>query len=128
VGKREEELSLLRRVTQKRKEAIAQEHPGIFAMEKIETDETLAMEYVLITLKKDGEVMGYEFIENPSTFLIEAKAKRYTDILKRGYYLGIVVPGQSRDRALALRSQFREKELMNPAFFVYDEYGDISRL
>lgn len=122
------ELTLLRTVTQKRKEAIVQEHPGILTREKVETDETLAMVYVVITLKKDGEVMGYEFIENASTFQIEAKAKRYTDILKEGHYLGIVVPGQSRDRALGLRSQFRDKELMNPAFFVYDEDGDVSRL
>jgi hypothetical protein len=128
VGKREEELALLRRVTQKRKEAIAQEHPAIFATEKIETDETLAMEYVVITLKQGGEVMGYEFIETASTFLTEGKAERYTDILKEGHYLGIVVPGQSRDRALGLRSRFRDKELMNPAFFVYDEDGNISRL
>jgi len=122
------ELTLLRMVTQKRKEAIAQEHPGISAWEKIETDETLGMEYAVITLKQGGEVMGYEFIENASTFLIEAKAKRYTDILKEGHYLGIVVPGQSRDRALGLRSQFRDKKLMNPAFFVYDENGNINRL
>jgi hypothetical protein len=128
VGKRVLELTLLRTVTQKRKEAIVQEHPGILAREKIETDETLVMVYVVITLKKGEEVMGYEFIENASTFMIEAKAKRYTDILKEGHYLGIVVPGQSRDRALGLRSQFRDKELMNPAFFVYDEYGDITGL
>ena len=126
MGKRECELTLLCEVAQKRKEAIAQENPGIFAREKIETDETLREEYVVVTLIKGKEVKGYEFIETASTFLIEVKAERYTDILKRGYYLGIVVPGQSRDRALMLRSQFQDKELMNPAFFVYDDDGNIN--
>ena len=128
MGKREWELTLLRRVAQKCKEGIALEHPGVFAGEKIETDETLAKEYIVLTLMKGGDVKGYEFIETGSTFLTEAKAERYMNILKRGYYLGIVVPGHARDRALVLRSRFRVKALTNPAFFVYDEYGDISRL
>jgi hypothetical protein len=128
VGKRECELTLLCELAQKRKEAIAQEHPGIFTREEIETDETLRTEYVVIKLIKDKEVNGFEFIETASTFLTEAKAKRYTDILKRSNYLGIVVPAHKRDRALVLRSQFRDKELMNPAFFIYDEGGDINPL
>jgi hypothetical protein len=128
VGKRECELTSLCKIAQKRKEEIAREHPEVFAREKIETDETLRMEYVVITLRKGGEVKGFEFIENASTFLIEAKAERYTDILKKRHYLGIVVPGQARDHIMVLRSQFRDKELMNPAFFVYDEYGNINRV
>ncbi len=126
MGKKECELTSLCKIAQKRKEEIAREYPEIFAREKIETDETLGMEYVVITLTKGGEVKGFEFIENASTFLTEAKAKRYTDILKRGYYLGIVAPAHARDRVLMLRSRFRDKELMNPAFFVYDEYGNIN--
>ncbi len=93
--------------------------------ERVEYDERLAKDYIVITLEKDGDVRGYDFIETASTFLTPGKAKRYTEILRKGQYLGIVVPGHSRDRALALRSQFRDKDLMNPTFFVYDQYGDI---
>jgi hypothetical protein len=128
VGKRECDLTSLCEIAQKRKEEIAREYPEVFATEKIETDETLGMEYVVVTLRKGGEVKGFEFIENASTFLTEAKAKRYVDILKRGYYLEIVVPAHTRDRVLVLRSQFRDKELMNPVFFVYDELGNMNRV
>jgi hypothetical protein len=128
MGKRECELTNLCKIAQKRKEEIAREHPEIFAKEKIETDETLGAEYVVITLREGGEIKGFEFVENASTFLIEAKAERYTDILKKRHYLGIVVPGQARDHIMVLRSQFRDKELMNPAFFVYDEAGNINHV
>lgn len=126
MGKKECELIYLCKIAQKRKEEIAREHPEILAREKIETDETLGMEYVVITLRQGGEVKGFEFIENAATFLSEAKAERYTDILKNRYYLGIVAPGQTRDRLLVLRSQLRDKELVNPAFFVYDDCGNIN--
>ncbi|MDD1768895.1 MAG: hypothetical protein LUQ55_02810 [Methanomassiliicoccales archaeon] len=128
MGTRECELTGLCEIAQKRKEEIAREYPDVFATEKMETDETLGMEYVVVTLRKDGEVKGFEFIENASTFLTESKAERYVDILKRGYYLEIVVPAHTRDHVSVLRSQFRDKELMNPVFFVYDEHGNINRV
>jgi hypothetical protein len=128
VGKREYDLTDLYKIAQKRKEEIAREHPEVFAIEEIETDETPGVEYVVITLRAGGEVKGFEFVENASTFLTEAKAERYTDILKKRQYLGIVVPGQARDHIMVLRSQFRDKELINPEFFVYDEAGNINRV
>ncbi len=128
MGKENWELTLLRRVAQRCKEATSQEHPGVVMGERVECDEGLARDYIVLTLEKNGDLKGYKFIETATTFLTPTKAKRYTDILMSGRYLGIVVPRHSRDRAVMFRSQFGDRNLANPAFFVYDEYGDVTSL
>jgi len=119
------EMMRLCKVAHKRKEQMVNETPLLFVGMKIETDYVLEKEYVVITLKEGGEKRGVEFIENDSTFFTVAKARRYVDILRRGLYLGIVVPERSFDLVLGLKSMLRNQELRNPAFFVYDEAGNV---
>jgi len=64
-------MTLLCRVAQNRKNQIAAENPRCSIMEKIETDETLGTEFVVITLKEGGEDRGFECVESGATFLME---------------------------------------------------------
>ncbi|MDD1773165.1 MAG: hypothetical protein LUQ14_00895 [Methanomassiliicoccales archaeon] len=119
------EMMRLCKAAHKRKEQMVNETPLLSVGMKIETDSALDKEYVVITMKEGGEERGVEFIENDSTFFTEAKARRHVDILKKGLCLGIVVPERSFDLVLGLKSMLRNQELRNPAFFVYDEAGNV---
>jgi hypothetical protein len=128
VGEKECEMTLMCRVAQKRKVQLATDNPLWTVHEKIETEPTVDAEYVVMTLRENGEERGFEFVEGVATSITEAKARRSADILRRGLHLGITVPKQSSNHLRLLRDLFLNMDLEKDfSRFVYDEEGDIER-
>ena len=121
-----EKLTKVCSVAQKRKGQILKENPNLAVSLKIETDRTFHTEYVVIGIR-DGRVKkGYEYVEDINTWMMEDKFRTYMDLLRKGLYLGIIVPQHAYQVVSVWKVVFPNSGLRTPAILSYDDEGNIT--
>ena len=77
-------------------------------------------ESIILTLKEDDEVRGFEFVEDGTTFITKLRSKTYVDMLRRGYRIGILIP-EGTDLLTVLKVHFPAPGDGKLSLSVYDE-------